>query len=173
MVKTNKQSTHRPQFSLPREWFLPAGCVPKVPSPTSCHLQPYVALDVVEKAGDLHTAAVNPCVLRLCRPNCEGHISKGNIAVQVVPLRCSECHLAARSVQDFVAALRIGAGASAPAHVGDVLALHDLVGARQCHRLSNCSSNNSFRHRVCCQGRARRVKCCQPRMASLPTQHNE
>lgn len=114
----------------------------------SGHLQPNVALDVVEQAGDLHAAAVNPRILRPGRANGEGHVSKGNVAMQVVPLRYPVRHPAAAGVQDFVAALGIGAGASAPAHVGDVLAPRHPVGARQGHRLSCCSSNHVFRHRV-------------------------
>lgn len=133
----------------------PAGRVPRVPSPTSGHLQPYVPLDVVEEAGDLHAAAVHARILRPGRADRQGHVSSGNAPEQAVPPRCSGHHPAATGVQDFVPALWIRAGASAPAHVGDVLGPRHPVGAGQCHRLSYRPSNNGFRYRVCCQGEER------------------
>lgn len=125
----------------------------KAPKLTSSHHQLYVLFDVVEPTRDFYAAAVCTCIFYRHFPYRERHISIGNIALKIVPLRFSECHPIPSGVQNFVIALWIWAWASSPAHIRDVLRSCHLVEARQSDRLSYYSSNNSFRCGVHCQGR--------------------
>lgn len=80
----------------------------------------------------------------------------GNIAPETISLRFSERHPIPSGVQNFITALWIWAGTSAPAHIGDVLLSWHLVEARQLNRLPYYSSNNGFGCGVHCRGRTRK-----------------
>lgn len=128
----------------------------KAPKLTSDHLQPHVPFDVIEPTWDLYAAAVCTCIFCLHFPNRERHISIGNVALETVSLRFSERHPIPSGVQNFITALWIWAGTSAPAHIGDVLLSWHLVEARQLNRLPYYSSNNGFGCGVRCGGRTRK-----------------
>jgi len=147
-IKTKQPNRHNWVFTSPA--VLGFSQVYKVPKLTFEHHQLNVLLDVIEPAWDLHAAAVCARIFCLHLLNGQRHISVGNVALQVVPLWCSERHPVPSGVQKFAIALGVWARASAPAHIGDVLPSCYPVGARQCDRLSYHSLNNSFWHGVHC-----------------------